>query len=84
MELDTIPKVSYDSPMAAAQVLNSPELLSLILEYYEEQDYDVDTKLRNCSTRKSLTKFAQVNHLRFEAATDVLWSYEERGQHLQI
>jgi hypothetical protein len=70
--------------MAAAQVLETPELLSSILHYYKEQDYDVDTKLRDCSTRKSLTKFARVNHLWFEAATDVLCSYEEWVQHLQI
>jgi hypothetical protein len=49
--------------MAAAQVLDTPELLSSILQYYEEQDYDLDTELRNCSTRKNLTKFARVNHL---------------------
>jgi hypothetical protein len=73
--------------MAAAQVLNSPELLSLILQCFEEQEQDGFPKdnlikFENRSTRSSLAKIARVNHLYFEAATRVLWAYEYWGPSL--
>jgi hypothetical protein len=65
--------------MAAAQALNTPELLSLILQYYGEEYYDEHIKGRKRSTRTNLAKFARVNHLWSDTATNVLWSYEEWG-----
>jgi hypothetical protein len=73
--------------MAAAQVLNTPELLALILQCFREQEQDGFPKdnlikFENRSTRSSLAKIVRVNHLCFEAATRVLWTYEYWGPSL--
>jgi hypothetical protein len=70
--------------MAAAQVLSSPELLSLILQYFKEQEqdgYPKDNLIRpeNRSTRSSLANIARVNYPCFEAATRVLWGFKDWG-----
>jgi len=69
--------------MAAAQVLNSPELLLLILEHFNEQNYERTledlNKPRFRSAQSSLAKFARLNSLWFETATRVLWAYEKQG-----
>lgn len=87
-ELDTICILPHPLIMAAAQVLNSPELLSLILQHFEEHEQDEfledgRTKLRNRSTRSNLAQLARVNLFWFETATRVLWSYEEWGPTLR-
>ncbi|KEQ74323.1 hypothetical protein M436DRAFT_80757 [Aureobasidium namibiae CBS 147.97] len=74
--------------MAAVHVLNTPELLSLILQHFEEHKQDDfledrPTKLRNRSSRSDLAKLALVNSSWFETATRVLWSYEEWGPTLR-
>lgn len=74
--------------MAAIQVLNSPELLSLILHNFEEQEQnelfeDKIKRLRNRSNQSMLASLARVNHLWFETATRVLWSYGEQGPTLR-
>jgi hypothetical protein len=88
IELDTVQLLPQDPSMAAAQVLNSYELLSLVFQYFEEEDKDLLSRswiiqTRNRSTRSSLAKFARVNHLWFESATRVLWSHKEWGPTLQ-
>lgn len=69
--------------MAAAQVLNSPELLSLILQCFQQQTDD-ERFYENCLTRSTLAKAARVNPMWFELATRELWSYErEEGPSLK-
>lgn len=87
-ELDTIHILPQALLMAAAQVLNSPELLSLILEYFEEHEQDglfenEFTKLRNHSTRTVVSGLIRVNRLWHETATRILWRYEEWGPTLR-
>lgn len=87
-ELDIIHILPKALSMAVIQVLNSPELLSLILQHFEEHEQDEFfedrlTKLRNRSARSNLANFARVNCLWFETATRVLWAYEEWGPMLE-
>ncbi|KAG9613146.1 hypothetical protein KCU77_g3711, partial [Aureobasidium melanogenum] len=62
--------------MPASQVLSSPELVSLILQCFEEQTCE-EHYFENRLTRFTLAEAARVNHIWFEAATRVLWSYQQ-------
>lgn len=62
--------------MAAAQVLSSPELVSLILQCFKEQTSE-EHYFENRLTRSTLAEAARVNHIWFEAVTRVLWSYQQ-------
>ncbi|KAG9516071.1 hypothetical protein KCU93_g9262, partial [Aureobasidium melanogenum] len=71
--------------MAAAQVLSSPELLSLILECLGEQNDESDQleDCENCSNRFTLAAAARVNSVWFETAIRTLWSFERWGPGLE-
>ncbi|CAD0100866.1 unnamed protein product [Aureobasidium mustum] len=72
--------------MAAAQVLGSPELLSLILQCFEEQHDEGDELERreNRLNRSTLATAARVDNIWFETATRVLWSFERGCPELEI
>ncbi|KAI5235209.1 hypothetical protein E4T43_09426 [Aureobasidium subglaciale] len=60
--------------MAAAQVLSTPELVSSIFQCLEEQEKQLLVSREN---RRALLNAALVNKIWFEAATNVLWTYEQ-------
>lgn len=71
--------------MAAAQVMSSPELLSLIFESLGEQhdDYDELEDQESRSNRSTLAAAARVNSIWFETATRTLWRFERLGPRLE-